>query len=141
MHFQSLRYLAGFIAHKFLQDFPHLGQRTHCAVNYDGDVPDWIRAISRGGLLIPSESFTKQVQEFEKCFVNFSGATDRHTCVDSISKLKNEVIRQCVCSLLDEHVVMLYARTRCFIRLRYMNSGHESARLRRKGVKKVATVL
>jgi hypothetical protein len=141
MQFQSLRYVAGFVAHNFLYKFPNLGERTHEAVNLELGVPDWIRAVSRGGLVVPSDNFMKLVQQFERCFLNFAGASGLHTCFDSITKFKDLLLDKCDCSSVDESVVSLYARTRCFIRLRFMNRQRESVRLTRKDMKKVATVL
>jgi THAP domain len=139
MQYQSLRYVAGFLAFKFLHKFPHLGVRT-CWIS-ENDLPDWIRAVSRGGLVVPSDNFVQLVQQFDQRFLQFSGKSGLHTCTDSISQLAAKIVRECDCSTIDGSLVLLFARTRSFIRLRFMNAQYESVRLRKRDLKKATTFL
>ena len=103
----------------------------------ENDLPDWIRAISLGGLVVPSDNFVQLVQQFDQRFLQFSGKSGLHTCTDSISKLAANIVRECDCSTIDGSVVLLFARTRSFIRLRFMNAQYESVRLRKRDMKKL----
>ena len=71
---EALSFVAGYIAAKCRHLDAELGQPTHQAP--PSSVPSsWIRAISRGGLTVPSPGWITIVEEFEIIFRLMVGAT------------------------------------------------------------------
>ena len=77
--FQGLSYLAGYIAFKFKNEFPQLGDKTNTFPKHDADgntynyITTWIFHVSKGGLMIPDNKFLNYCQLFEQEFLNFHG--------------------------------------------------------------------
>ena len=64
---EALAFVAGFVACKCRAIDPTLGQVASIA--QPSSVPDsWLRVVSRGGLLVPSERWMAVVQGFELTF-------------------------------------------------------------------------
>ena len=114
---EGLKYVAGYVAHSFLLENPELGQKS-CEIPAFKSTAPWITALSRGGLVVPSEQFMKQIYEMEKVFVSIHK--------DSISYEKNIIkkFHKILVSrfpTLPSPVLKKYARTRTFIRIRFLN--------------------
>ena len=61
MRFESLKYVASYIASKYRKQYPDLGDITaKCGVN-NQEHPSWIFALSMGGLTDPSDYMFKQI--------------------------------------------------------------------------------
>ena len=89
---EGLRYLTGYVAHRFRTKYPHLGNSSP-----DNDVPststsnlDWINFISKGNLLHPTKEFLQVAEVMEANFVNFHGA-DIQKVPKIITTIVNEV--------------------------------------------------
>ena len=54
---EGLSYVAGFMASKFCNEFPELGQKTCDASPFQPTNSPWLSALSRGGLTQPSTDF------------------------------------------------------------------------------------
>jgi hypothetical protein len=102
-----------------LKDHPELGQKTAEIPILTKNTAPWISVLSRGGLVVPSEPFLEQIYEMEKLFRSIHN--------DSIS-LQPKVITNFHKILINKfpslsrELLKKYARTRTFIRIRFLNS-------------------
>ena len=55
------------MASKFLAEFPFLGKKSSKSSSLQKTAP-WIAALSKGGLVIPSQSFMSQIYDMEQIF-------------------------------------------------------------------------
>jgi hypothetical protein len=130
-----MTYVAGFIAAKFRNEFPELGQKTSDACPFQPTKYPWLTALSRGGLMQPSAEFLSQVKEFEKLFLSFHGSniSKQNNVIKNFQKLLLQKFPS-----LDHKVALKYSRTRHFIRMKWLN--HElqsrSSAIRRRESKK-----
>lgn len=79
----------------------------------------WIVALSKGGLVIPSQQFLCQIYEMETIFSSLHG--------NSISSAKNitkAFFKLCATRFPDvsPDVLKKFVRTRTFVRIRFLNS-------------------
>lgn len=115
---EGLKYLAGYIAAKHIKDYPELGQKTCDMPIFPKSSAPWITALSRGGLVVPSDDFLAKIYAMEKVFHGMHGS--------EISPEKF-IIKKLSARLADkfpsvpEVVVKKYAKTRTFIRLKFLN--------------------
>jgi hypothetical protein len=110
---EALLYIAGYVAHRFLHKYPHLGCKTSMMPLTD----DWLSFISRGNCIRPEFFSATQVMniEFEKYHGQFFNLEDKiFDKLTSIvcTKIKNE---------FPTKVVACLVRTRTYIRLRKQN--------------------
>ena len=116
---EGLKYVAGYVAHSFLKERPDLGQKTTDISAFTPHTSPWISALSRGGLVVPSEEFLAQIYKMEKMFISIHK--------DKVS-LQQDVIKNFYKLLLSEFpdlpsaLLKKYARTRTFIRIRHLNN-------------------
>ena len=116
---EGFKYVAGYIAHKFIQDLPELGEKSSEVPFFPKSSAPWITSLSRGGLVVPSESFVAQIYQMEKIF--------RAIHSDTIS-LEKEIIGQLHKVLLSKFpdlpskILKKFSRTRTFIRIRFLNT-------------------
>jgi hypothetical protein len=116
---EGLKYVAGYVAHCFLKERPDLGEKTTDISAFTKYTSPWISALSRGGLVVPSEEFVAKVYEMEKIFI----------CLhkDNVS-LQRNVVKNFHALLLSKFpdlpsaLLKKYARTRTFIRIRNLNN-------------------
>ena len=115
---QLLAFIAGFVAHKCRDVDRSLGEPSSTA-KPDPSVPvGWLQLLSRGGLLVPSEKWLGTVLAFEVIFCAKMGTTASQQrgimaeLVEAILK-KNKSI--------DRKVAWTLARTRVWIRIRWLN--------------------
>jgi hypothetical protein len=103
---EALKYVAGYIAHKFRFKFPELGEKTSSMnVAKKLDYP-WIAALSRGGLCAPSPEFTFQAFQIEKYFNLIHGQTFKDG--SSIIKSTTDQVVRMVSSLPGANVKKLF---------------------------------
>jgi len=127
--------VAGYVASKFLKKFPQLGQKTSDSSVFEKTLSPWIDALSKGGLVVPSEDFLCKVYQMEQIFRAVHGTNILGEC-NIIKKLSNLYIREL--PSLPEEVLKKFAKTRTFIRLKYLNCklkfdhGESVARRKRK---------
>ena len=115
---EGFKYVAGYVAHKFLPQFPDLGQKTCDIFIWSKTPAPWITALSRGGLVVPSERFMSQVYDMEKIFTSIHGASISSEA-KVILKFHSLLIKNF--PNLSADVLGKYARTRTFIRIRFLN--------------------
>ncbi len=118
---QGLSYVAGYIARKFNKKYPDLGQKT-CDLNFiHGTSSPWIVHLSNGGLTVPAEDFFEACCKFEKSFVAFHSS--HKNLIDQEPDVISRMHRQLVCHFPEwpSDVLLFFAKTRTFIRLKYVN--------------------
>lgn len=69
---EGLKYIAGYVAHKFKIKYPFLGDETR-RLELDNDHLDWIHFFSDGYLIYPSKDLINVANIMEKEFVLFHG--------------------------------------------------------------------
>ena len=132
---QGFGYICGFLARKFASKYPFLGSKSSDVdINKSDISTPWIKHLSNGGLIVPSDVFVAGCHEFEKIFNNF------HNChkngIDQNPKVitrLNEVLIQKFPSW-PKDLLCLFGKTRTFIRIKYLNnqlkSGEAKANIR-----------
>ena len=85
---EGLKYVAGYIASKFATTYPELGQKTSDFCIFERTTSPWINALSKGGLVVPSEDFLSKVYQLEKIFQSVHGSEVLSEC-NVIKKLAN----------------------------------------------------
>lgn len=116
---EGLKYIAGFLAHKFRQKYPELGCKTCESPNSGVSSSAWISSLSRGGLTLPSENFMKQILVFESIFKDIHGKNGLNSEYKVMETTVNQI--QCKCNSVPIDVVRKYVRTRTFIRIKFLN--------------------
>ena len=123
---QGLGYIAGYIVHKFFIKYPHLGMKSCdfidnniCLTNAD-ETP-WITLNSRGGLKKPTDTFLNQIQIMEDLFHDFHG--EEIYFGTNVLKSFQDMLLNSVPKLRDlpEEVILHFAKTRLYIRLKHLN--------------------
>lgn len=116
---EGLKYVAGFLAHKFRQKYPELGCKTRDLVNPGQTISPWISALSRGGLTLPSDSFLKQVRLFEEVFKDIHGKNGLNAQYRVMETTEKQILGRF--KSVPAEVVKKYVRTRTFIRIKFLN--------------------
>ena len=119
---QGFGYICGFLARKLSSKYLELGSKSsELDFNLDEVRIAWIRHLSNGGLTIPSDAFVTACHQFEGKFNSFHGSHKNNIDQD-------ENVIQRMCDILVENfpswpreVLMLFAKTRTFIRIKYLN--------------------
>jgi hypothetical protein len=116
---EGLKYVAGFLSHKFRIKYPHLGTKTRDKTDFEQSDSPWITALSRGGLTLPSNDFLKQIFLFEKIFKEIHGTNGLNTQY----KVMGTTISHISAKFPDFpfEIIKTYVRTRTFIRIKYLN--------------------
>jgi hypothetical protein len=120
----GLEYLAGWIAKKLKSTHPELGHYMYVEENKNEhsyclpkNVPSWIRHLSFGGLIQPSEEFLEHVQLMEKIFCKYT--RNHFTGIRQINvKLLQELSKKCT---LDDVIIKTFVRQRIFIKIHFLN--------------------
>lgn len=126
---EALSFVAGYVAAKCRQIDRSLGEPTATAIA--SAVPaSWIRAVSEGGLTVPSSGWLNVVRDFELSFALLMGKT---------ADMEPGIMRRLLLiltakyPLLDSRIARKLASTRLHLRLRAINqksAAGESARRR-----------
>ena len=139
---EGLRYLTGYVAHRFRTKYPHLGNSSP-----DNDVPststsnlDWINFISKGNLLHPTKEFLQVAEVMEATFVNFHGA-DIQKVPKIITTVVNEVKNNINTSKFPDEVIRCLVRTRTYIRIRELNKSIIADKSEVKCTKKIKQIV
>ena len=114
---QGLSYVAGFIAMKLHKKFPVLGSK-----DLKEATSRWISLISYGGLFHPSVEFMEACKLFECEFCKFHGETVS-TCINPIETFACKLTKQF--PEWDSSILMLFSKTRFFIRIKSLNKKHD----------------
>lgn len=113
----GLQYLAGWVAKKHKKEFPNLGNHTY-QLKQSTETPSWIKHLSYGGLMEPSNEWKLNARLLEKYFVKFHGQKFRR---------ENGVTKKMSNLIYKRHpnipltIIMTYIKQRLFIRIKYFN--------------------
>ncbi len=134
---EGLSYIAGFIAHKFYNEFPELGRKTSEIHFCERTDFPWISALSRGGLMEPSSEFFNQIEQFENLFNEFHGS-GISSQVNVINKFNSFLLKRYPST--NPKVSLKFSRTRTFIRIKYLNHQIQASTntLRKRESKKIS---
>ena len=96
----GLMYVAGYVAHKFRDKYPDLGDHTNkLQVQHDYLLPTWVKHLSYGGLINPSQSWIRNFQIISSSFTIFHGE-------NNIQRGKN-ILNLCQSKCLMFHLMWL----------------------------------
>ena len=113
---EGLKYLCGYVAFRFKDKCTNLGEPTR---NLKKTNKDWIRILSDGGLMYPSQNLIEAGHIMEKIFQKFHGSTLSDE--DKIfTKVANMVYKE-IKHKIPYIVIHCLVRTRTYIRLRELN--------------------
>ncbi|KAJ3640227.1 hypothetical protein Zmor_003540 [Zophobas morio] len=134
---EGLRYVAGYVAHRFRHKYPHLGTPAE-------NVPhsfeaDWIQFLSRGNLLQPSSDLLHAAELLETLFLTFHG-TQINKQPYIIKYLVQQLKRHLPENMLADEVYHCLVRTRTFIRIRELNKRSFYANLKRQNKRKIKKI-
>ena len=129
-------YLAGYLARKHREDYPHLGQYTYKAQesnHHNYAIPSWLQNLSFGGLTEPSREWAAQALELEKYFkkrhkINFKS---NHNIVKSTTSYLTKKVPD-----VPEKLVQSFSRQRIFVRINFLNLKRDEAKLRKRSCTK-----
>lgn len=117
---EGLKYLAGYVAHRYRLKYPLLGT----TINEDNPVPstsnmDWIDFLSEGRLVRPSEELLYAAQIVETMFLSFHGSEIQKTpnIIKTLVNLVEEKAKNLIS--VPHEVLSCLVRTRTYIRIRY----------------------
>ncbi|OXU21701.1 hypothetical protein TSAR_012429 [Trichomalopsis sarcophagae] len=141
---EGLKYVVGYIAHRFRYKYPFLGNKTGPFI-VGTPCPDWVTFLSRGGLLMPSAELLTIANIHEECFNSFHGLTDLSAepfIFRKVARLVRLKLTDKLNDFIPEIVLNCLVRTRTYIRLRQINknSVEEKSRKKIKKLKKLNVV-
>jgi hypothetical protein len=128
-----LKYIAGFIAKKFCLKYPHLGIKTVDKADVQNYDSEWILALSRGGLTLPSKEFLSKIFWFENIFkeIHGNGLNTQHrvieTAIQYILKRFPDFPRD---------IIKKFVRIRTFIRIKELNRRIKNSTHKRRNANK-----
>lgn len=134
----GLQYIAGYVAAKFKDKYPDLGDYTHkLQATHDYCIPSWVQHLSFGGLVKPSDKWMNNFHKIEKHFIEFHGNDVQRG--ENVLKRTTEYVPRYI-SDVPFDVVHTCLRTRLFIRIKYLNisrkqtkrSGDKDSKLTKK---------
>lgn len=128
----ALLYIAGYVAHRFRDEYDYLGVPTKTLPDLPNN--DWLLFLSRGNCIYPSASFQKAAEimneEFENFHGNFFSAENK-----IFDKLTDIVIAKV--NEFPHKVIACLVRTRTYIRLRKINRDIVADNFNKKREKKI----
>jgi Transposase protein len=122
----GMEYVAGYLASKLLEDHPEFGHQDH---NYYGKDHSWVVALSRKGIIQPSQVWLATFEKFNDFFDAFHS--------NSINKRKRilkdleEVLIKTYPSI-PVPAIKFYVKTRTNIRIRHLNKMAENEKYKKQ---------
>lgn len=112
----ALLYVAGYVAHRFRNQYSYLATPTKNLPNISDD---WISCFSKGNCLYPSPSFQKTAQIMNEEFNKFHG--DLFSRESKIFDKLTNIVLEKLNNNFPKQVIACLVRTRTYIRLRAKN--------------------
>jgi tyrosyl-tRNA synthetase len=115
----GLKYLAGFIAKEIISKNPNLGKFLEPRqITSTVNAPSWLRQISYGSLIEPSENFFQAILRYDHCFKKFHKAkiNSKQNIVKTLSAKIYKKVKD-----YDLDIVTAYVKQRTFIRMNNLN--------------------
>ena len=138
--FQGLSYLAGYIAFKFKNEFPQLGDKTNTFPRHDANgnrynyITTWIFHVSKGGLMVPESKFLNYCQLFELEFFKFhgeKGINREDRILDKLTKILFDKFGKD----FDKKVLAFFVKVRTYIRIKTMILAARQKNKNKKGTR------
>lgn len=133
----ALEYIAGYIAKKFKDKYPDLGDYTHqlLLTEHQYNLPSWVEHLSYGGLIKPKRSWLQKVKKMNKYFLKYHGPQleKKH----SVTKQLSNFIYQKENIPLD--LVQNFIKLRTIIKINYENIKQEEKKIKNRKRKIVAS--
>lgn len=127
----ALEYIAGYLAKKYKDVLPNLGDFTHkISQEHLYNIPSWVQQLSYGGLIKPSKEFFKKVKAWNSYFQTYHGESFR-SGPGVVKKLAKKILKK-ECGYPCK-VIEAFCKLRTIIRINFRNlkAKHEKA-LKRK---------
>jgi len=113
----TLEYVTGYVAKRFLTKYPYLGQISSSENNKDNT--NWTTFISKGNLIIPSQILMTAAKKMMAEFDKLHG--DALNGGENIMETLTLIVMAHLEHKLPEEVVSCLVRTRTFIRFNQIN--------------------
>ncbi|KYQ56968.1 hypothetical protein ALC60_04089, partial [Trachymyrmex zeteki] len=113
----ALIYIAGYVAHKFRNQFQNLGLPTKSLPN---PINDWTYKLSKGNCMYPSTEFLNVAKIMDHEFEKFHGNSFSNEW--KIFDKLTIIICNKINDMFPKEVIACLVRTRTYIRLRIRNS-------------------
>ncbi|XP_071577252.1 uncharacterized protein [Temnothorax nylanderi] len=134
----GLQYVAGYVAHRFISKYPFLGERTiNITDNSRTEECDWVKTVSKGYLIHPSEELMNLSKVVDECFVAFHGegfSTEDYVIRKVVSLVKNSGYDS---NWVPEEVLQCLVRTRTYIRVKEINKKENTRKEEKRKTKKL----
>ena len=138
---EGLAYISGFLALKLSADFPDLGAKTSEISHIVGPSKfPWLSALSRGGLVQPSDNFFAQVEKLEELFHEYYGSgisTEPGLIKDFAGIIMSRF------PSLHSKIALKFSKVRTFIRIKFLNHQlqEQKSKLQRRHLNQVGHFL
>lgn len=115
----ALEYIAGYLAKKFKDNVPNLGQYTYTIrTEHNYNLPSWVQQLSYGGLIKPDDAFLKTIKKWNRYFEKFHGDSHKKG-TGIVKKLASKIKRRSDFSLA---IITAFCKLRTIIRMNYLNA-------------------
>ena len=141
IHTEGLIYVTGYVAHRFRSKYTNLGSPADPLI-IANNCPDWIRCLSKGGLIKPSDEFISIAKVLEDSFLAFHGPNDLSSekqIFKKVAALTRTKLTNGQNDFIKDDALLCFVRTRTYIRLRLINRNFFLNKLRTKA-KKMAKI-
>lgn len=121
---EGLKFIAGYAAHRFRIKYCYLGTITKKLPPTSTQCIDWIRCLSDGHLMYPSDDLYMVTIIMNETFEQFHGSTysKESGIFKTVTDLTQaKIMQQCPNVKVPREVITLLVRTRTYIRVRAFN--------------------
>ncbi|KAL5239126.1 hypothetical protein ACI65C_006536 [Semiaphis heraclei] len=123
-------YLCGWLARKFKNKYPHLGNYTKDKkLEHSYSMPSWVHHLSFGGLTEPTDYWVMQAKQFENIFKKFH--KEKVDPNSNIVKRLSNLIKKKFCDM-PEDLIKAFVLQRTYIRIKQLNDDLMTEQLKRK---------
>lgn len=126
----GFKYLCGWLAIKFKNKYPHLGNYTKdIKPEHSYSMPSWVHHLSFGGLTEPTDYWVMQAKQFENIFKKFH--KEKVDPNSNIVKRLSHLIKKKYCDI-PEDLIKAFVLQRTYIRIKQLNDDLMTEQLKRK---------
>lgn len=134
----SLEYIAGYLAKKFQNSIPNLGDYTYqIRTDHSYNLPSWVQQLSYGGLVKPKPEWFKKIVKWNTYFEKFHGDSFRKvpSLVQSLAlKIKKK-------DTMPLDIIKAFCKLRTIIRINFKNLQAASEKSKKELKRKSTTTL
>jgi hypothetical protein len=134
----AFEYIAGFIAKKFKNTHPQLGDFTYRIKSDNAySLPSWVQQLSFGGRIKPSTDFLTTIKRWNKYFEIFHGENKLRKEPLVITKLALKIKKR---ENLSFDVIKLFCKLRTVIGINYLKTKRTLDNAKKSNKRKLSTV-